>query len=278
MLGSATRADSVSYLTHVGYQGLIIDCMAAQGFVYRTRPALRVPNRIARFGGGGLDPVDPDAVESNGLGFNATVAGLVENAREGKPIVLDVSGANDPPRPEYDVPGWNEALTGCDPTEEELNAWLAHPSYDRGLPFMDLVNGILESEPVKELVARYPDCMREAGWPVKDRYELTEQIQDGFENLLVDATASLSEDPAERAAEVDRVVDSAEWSRVEEARARAASADAACRREAHDMAFTALLEPLRRFRVEHLAEIDRLRAEWAAVEERASQAQDPAYR
>jgi hypothetical protein len=100
MLGSTTRADAVRFLEHVGYQTLIIDCMASQGFIYKTDPAFRVPSRVARFGGGMLDPVNPDAVDANELGLNATVAGLVDNAQTGKPIVRDTSGMDGPLRPE----------------------------------------------------------------------------------------------------------------------------------------------------------------------------------
>jgi hypothetical protein len=40
----------------------------------------------------------------------------------------------------------------------------------------------------------------------------------------------------------------------------------------------ATVERMRRFQVEHAAEVEQLRAEWAAFEERANQTPDPAER
>jgi len=284
MLGTDAQSDALRYLEHVAFQGMIIDCMAAKGFVYLAPPAFRVPSPVARFGGGVLDPVDSAAVEADGLGLNATLDGLVANAKAGEPIVDDISDPNGTRPPEHSVPGWDEASNRCVPTDEDLNALVPHPSDESGAPITDLVEGVLRDKSVSGAVATYPECMRAAGWPVQaeqdggPRHALVWEVRGEFEDLLVDAARSFSRDPAQRAGQVDQVVASADWRRLVETRAGAASADAACRQEAHDLALTALLEPLRRMKAERGAEIERLRAEWAAIEERADQTSDPARR
>lgn len=278
VLPTQAQTDAVLYLEHVTFQAMITDCMAGKGFVYVGSPAFQVPSPVARLGGGALDPVDPAAVEADRLGLNATLAGIIENAKAGEPIVLDTGEGDAPPRPEHEVPGWDEAASGCSPSTETLDARVAHPSYERAQPFTDVVEGVLTRQPVSGAVAAYPECMRAEGWPVRDRHELVLLVRGGFEDLLVDAADSFSADAGRRTAQVDQVVSSAGWGRLVEARAGAASADASCRQEAHDLAFAVLLGPLRSFEAEHDAEIEQLRAEWAAFEGRASQTPDPARR
>lgn len=135
-----------------------------------------------------------------------------------------------------------------------------------------------------DAVAQYPGCVQDAGWAVQaerdggPRNGLVREVRSQFEDLLVEASRSFPADPVERAARVDGLVASAEWTALLEGRLDAASADAACRQEAHDLAFTTLLEPLRRMSVEQGEEIERLRAEWAAIEDRADRTPDPSER
>lgn len=284
MLGTSAQADARHYLQQVGFQGMIIDCMAAKGFVYLTPPAFRVPSPATRIGRGVLDPVDPAAVAADGLGLNATLDGLVANAKAGEPIVRDSSGPNGPRPPEHNVPGWDEASDGCDPTNQDVDALVPNPFYDDGAPISALVEGVLRETSVSDAVATYPECIRAAGWPVQaeldggPRRQVVHEVRSRFEDLLVGAAPSFSSDPAQRADQVDQVVASADWRRLVETRAGAASADAACRQEAHDLAFTALLSPLREMKAERGAEIEWLRAEWEAIEERAGQTPDPGRR
>jgi hypothetical protein len=278
VLPTPAQAEAVRYLEHVTFQAMIVDCMTGKGFVYVAPPAFKVPSPVARWGGGALPPVDPAAVEADRLGLNATVAGLIENAKAGEPIVVDTGGTDDPIPPEHEVPGWSEAESACSPSIKALDARVAHPAYERAQPFTDMVERVLDSQPVSGAMTAYPMCMRAEGWPVKARHELVWSVRGRFEDLLVDAADSFSTDPDRRTAQVDQVVRSAEWNRLVEARTDAASADASCRRDAHDLAFAALLDPLRSFKAEHDAEIEQLRAEWAAFEERANQTPDPARR
>lgn len=284
MLGTSAQSEARFYLEHVDFQGMIIDCMAGKGFVYLAPPAFQVPSPAGQIGGGVLDPVDRAAVEADGLGLNATLDGLVAAAKAGEPIVDDTSGLGGSRPPEHSVPGWDEALSGCEPTGKGLNARVPHPSDESGAPISLLVEEVLRNESVSGAVAAYPECMRAAGWPVQAERDggphraLVWEVRGEFEDLLVEAARSFSSDPAQRADQVDQVVASAEWRRLVETRADAASADAACRQLAHDLALTALLQPLLRLKAEQGAEIDRLRAEWAAVEERADQTPDPARR
>lgn len=272
--GTQAQTDAVSYLEgHVAFQGLIIECMADQGFTYIAEPGFRVPSPISRFAGHILDPVDAESLEADALGLDAALAGLAEQARAGNPIDRRATGEA-PARPEHEVEGWQAAVGGCVPTSEELDAWVDHPPYDEDLGFEALVYGVLEGEPVARAAAGYADCVDGAGWDAHDHYALVRQVLRPFETLMIEALEDVS--PEERAAEVDRVVASAEWSELDQQRADAAAADADCRREAHTLAFTALRQPLEDFQEEHRAGIEERRAAWADVEERAAQAVDPA--
>lgn len=284
MRGTDAQLEALMYLEHVTFQQMKAECMAAKGFIYVAPPAYRVASPSARIGDGVLDPVDPAAVEANGLGLNATVDGFVAAAKAGDPIIPAVSDPDLPRVPEHEVPGWIEASNGCMPADKDINARVAHPSYERGAPISDLVHDVLNGKTVQDAMAGYPECMSAAGWPVNaerdggPRRDLVWTVRGGFEELLVNAASSFSRDSTQRARQVDQVVASADWRRLDEGRADAASADSACRQESHDLAFTALLEPLRNFKAKHHAEIEQLRAEWAAFEQRANQTPDPGRR
>jgi hypothetical protein len=92
---------------------------------------------------------------------------------------------------------------------------------------------------------------------------------------LVNAVGSFTTDPVTRGTQVDQFVGSAVWSHLIDSRNSAASADAACRRTAHDLAFTALLQPLQTYQAQHRDEIEQRRAQWEAVETRANNTPDP---
>lgn len=271
--GTQAQTDAVAVLEHVGFQGLIIECMAEKGFTYIAEPDFKVPSPTIRFAGHVLDPVDAESVEGDALGLNAALEGLAEQARAGNPIDRRVTGEA-PARPEHEVDGWDAAVRGCVPSQEEVDEQVAHPPYDEDFGLDALVYGVLEEEPVSSAAAGYEDCIDAAGWPAHDHYALVRQVLAPFEALMIEALEDVT--PEERAAAVDRVVDSAEWRELDEQRADAAAADADCRREAHTLAFTALLPLLEDFQEEHRDGIEQRRAAWADVEERAAQAVDPA--
>jgi len=276
MLPTASQTEAVGYLEHVTYQSMIIDCMAGKGFTYVSPAAFTVPGPRSRWGGGALNPVDPVVIEKDPLGLNETLAGIVENAKAGDPIVLETGETDDAPIPEHEVPGWDDAINECDPSISALNERVAHPAYERSQPFTDIVDDALASDSVSTAMAAYPECIRGKGWPVKTRSDLSWTFRQKFEDLLVDAADSFSTEPDRRAAQVEQLIASDEWGRLDEARDSAASADASCRRDAHDSAFAAMLDPLRTFKEEHKADIEQSRADWAAFEQRANETPDPA--
>lgn len=275
LLPTSSQADSVRYLEHVGFQTLISDCMSGLGFTYVTPPAFTVPRPVARRGEGTLDPVEPAAIRADELGLNAVLDGIVENAKAGEAFVLDAGSPDGPRIPDHEVPGWDEALESCMPADEEVNAWVGRPSYDLGDPFKALFNAALLHEDVSAAASTYPTCIGDAGWKVDDRHNLVLAVLGEFENAMLDAEPSFSSDSTKRAEQVDEVVGSAAWEKAAENRSRAAQADADCRRAAHDLAFTLLLEPLKAFKAENEQLIERTRSEWQALEERADQTEDP---
>lgn len=275
MRGTHAQAEAVRYLEQVGYQGLVRDCMAELGFTYYPEPAFRVPRPNARFGSGTLEPVDSESVRADPLGLDATIIGIVDNAKAAKPIVLDTATTDEPRTPEYKVAGWSDALDGCLPSDNKLNAWVNRPSYAPGIAFGEIVTSVLDSKPVSEAIATYSQCMRNAGWSVRDRHDLVLQVRSKFEDMLVDAADSFSTDPKTRTAEVDQLVQSAPWSQLVASKTDAALADAACRKSAHDLALSALLQPLQNYQAQHRDEIEQRRVEWDAVEQRADATPDP---
>ena len=275
ILPTASQTEAVEYLQQVTFQSMIIDCMAGKGFTYVSPAVFTVPGPRSRRGGGALNQVDPVVIEKDPLGLNETLAGLVENAKAGDPIVLE-TGADYPPVPEHEVPGWGEAVNECLPSDSALDERVSHPAYERSQPFKDIVDEALASDSVSTAMAAYPECIRGNGWPVKSRGDLAWTIRHEFEDLLVDASDSFSTEPDRRAAQVEQLIASDEWRRLDEARDSAASADASCRRDAHDYAFAAMLGPMRTFKDERGAEIEQSRADWAAFEQRANETPDPA--
>jgi hypothetical protein len=277
VLPNQAQTDAAAYLEHVTFESMIVDCMAGKGFVYNAPAAFRVPSPIARIGGGALDPVDPTVVDADGLGLNVTLAGLVANAKAGEPFVY--AEQDEPSEPGHELRAWNEAERDCTPMNSTaLDARVAHPAYARADAFHELVEDVIDTQPVSSAMAAYPGCMSANGWSVKSRHDLVWSVRGEFEDLLVHAERSFSANPARRAAQVDELVRSDAWRRLEQRRGDAASADASCRQAAHDRAFTALLDPLRRYQADHAAEIEELRAEWAAFEQRANRTPDPAQR
>lgn len=281
MQGTAAQKSAVFYLEHVAFQDLIIDCMARRGFTYLAPKAVRIPIPDVRIGDGVLDPVSPEAVAADGLGLDGPVDGFIAAAKAGDPVVSAAEDEDAPRVPEHEVPGWGNASSQCVPSESAINERVAHPSYARGAAATELVRSVLGRKEIADAMAEYPACMSAAGYRVDadrdggPRRDLLWTVRDGFEGLIVDAEPSFSANATERARQVDELVASAGWRRMTETREAAAAADAECRRQAHDLAFAALLEPLRRFKAEHGAEIEQLRAEWEAFEQRADSTPDP---
>ena len=276
--GTQAQSDAVRYLEHVTFQQLLVDCMAAKGFVYKPLPAFRVPSPVAVYGGGVLEPIDSQGSVSDSLGLDATLSGIVSNAKAGKPVVMDTGNEVEARISDHEVPGWAAASNECLPAIGKLDALVAHPSYERTAQFTGMVDEILSSNVVVDAISRYPDCMRAAGWNVKDRNELAIQVRESFEQRILAAARSFSTVPARRAAQVDELLSSEPWDALEQKRSDAASADAECRHEAHDLAFGVLAQPLQSFATAHRGEIEQLRAEWAAFEKRANETPDPADR
>jgi hypothetical protein len=154
---------------------------------------------------------------------------------------------------------YNSQAKKCLPTESTYSDMLERPSASELKAQLDKVVADAEqSSQVTDAMAEYPACMAARDLDVKSREELVERVQQAF----------LNKDPADFHPGTDS------WAAAAQFEDQAATADADCRRQAHDAALTALASPLEAFEAANTKGLALVDADWSALVAEALAARD----